>query len=436
MEWERPASATASARRGSLVAVYDSTRADERAQLDILLLDAEYRQTLAALRAYSRMGLSAGVVASVAEATGAPAFASRYARVRAIAPDFAADPRGYVDALLELLDMYPARMLLPAHDGSIAALRSRRAEIEQKTALPLASEAALEIAVSKPRTLAVAEQLGVAVPLSLLVTTPAEARAAFRALGQPTVFKPAQSWAENESGGARLSVNAVLSEEDAEREARYILQAGGQALAQEFLPGWREAVSVFYADGQILARFAQRSYREFPVLGGVSTLCESIPPTRDLIEPAERLVRAIGLEGCSMVEFRRDREDRPVLMEINARPAGSLALAVRCGVNFPQLLYNWALGRPLQPVASYRTGKRLRWLSGDIWNLNQTLAHQGQPDVSPRGRAIRTFFTDFALRPSALDFVAPRDMRPALVEFQHVVLRPLLRKARKSNPLA
>jgi predicted ATP-grasp superfamily ATP-dependent carboligase len=434
MEWERSAASGAtSARPGALLSVHDSAPAGKRTALDILLLDAEYRQTLAALRAYTRMGLSVGVVACAGEASGAPAFASRYARVRAIAPEFATNPNGYVDAILELLELYPARMTLPAHDGAIEALRPRRAEVERITAFPLASEAALDIAISKPRTLEVAEDVGVPIPRSLPVTTLDEARAAFRAFGSPTVLKPVQSWAENETGGTRLSVNAVLTEKDAEREARYILESGGQAVAQEFLPGWREAVSVFYADGEILARFAQRSYREFPVLGGVSTLCESIAPAPELVEPAERLVRAIGLEGCSMVEFRRDRAGNPVLMEINARPAGSLALAVRCGVNFPRLLYNWAMGLPLQAVEGYRVGKRLRWLSGDIWNLNQTLDHQGQPDVPPRGRAIRTFFTDFALRPSKLDFVSARDMRPALVEFRHVVVRPLLRKARKST---
>ena len=252
MERERSAASGAtSARRGALLSVHDSAPAGKRTTLDILLLDAEYRQTLAALRAYTRMGLSVGVVACAEEASGAPAFASRYARVRAVVPDFATDPDGYVDALLELLELYPARMILPAHDGSIEALRPRRAEIERLTTLPLASEAALDIAISKPRTLEVAEEMGVAIPRSLPVTTLDEARAAFRAFGPPTVLKPVQSWAENETGGTRLSVNAVLTEEDAEREARYILESGGQAVAQEFLPGWREAVSVFYADGQI-----------------------------------------------------------------------------------------------------------------------------------------------------------------------------------------
>ncbi len=204
-------SGATSVRGGSLVSVHDSAPAGKRGALDILLLDAEYRQTLAALRVYSAMGLKAGVVATAIEASGAPAFATRYARVCAIVPDFAANPEGYVDALLELLDLYPAHMILPVHDGSIEALRLRRAEIERRTALPFASEAALDIAVSKARTLEVAEQLGIAIPRSLPVTTLDEARAAFRAFGPPTVFKPEQPWAENEAGGTRLSVNAVLT---------------------------------------------------------------------------------------------------------------------------------------------------------------------------------------------------------------------------------
>src|SRR5690242_17738836 len=198
MERERSAASGAtSARRGAFLSVHDSAPAGKRTALDILLLDAEYRQTLAALRDCTPMGLGVGVVACAGEESGAPAFASRYARVRAIVPDFATDHDGYVDALMELLELYPARMILPAHDGSIEALRPRRAEIERLTTLPLASEAALDIAISKPRTLEVAEEVGVAIPRSLPVTTLDEARVAFRAFGPPTVLKPVQSWAEN-----------------------------------------------------------------------------------------------------------------------------------------------------------------------------------------------------------------------------------------------
>ena len=46
----------------------------------------------------------------------------------------------------------------------------------------------------------------------------------------------------------------------------------------------------------------------------------------------------MDLDGCSVVEYRRDREGMPVLMEVNPRMAGSVGLAVTCGVDFPGLL--------------------------------------------------------------------------------------------------
>src|ERR1700722_16972684 len=145
---------------------------ESRAQAEVLVLDADFRQALAAMRSLSRAGVSVGAVACRSEAAWAPAFRSRWCRLSAVVPDFNEDAEGYVDALLALLDERPARLILPSHDGSIEALRARRAELERRTSLPLASEAALDIAVSKTRTLALATELGIAVPRSVLVTDP------------------------------------------------------------------------------------------------------------------------------------------------------------------------------------------------------------------------------------------------------------------------
>ena len=92
--------------------------------------------------------------------------------------------------------------------------------------------------------------------------------------------------------------------EGAERRLAVILAAGGGAVLQEWIPGRREAVSLFFADGRIWARLAQVSHREWPILGGGSVLCETIALPQDIVEASEDLVRAMDLEGCSMVEFR------------------------------------------------------------------------------------------------------------------------------------
>jgi cation diffusion facilitator CzcD-associated flavoprotein CzcO len=194
-----------------------------------------------------------------------------------------------------------------------------------------------------------------------------------------------------------------------------MLGAGLQPVIQEWLPGRRDAVSFFYTSERIWARFAQTSYRESPPIGGASVLCESIPPLADLIDPAERLIRAAGLEGCSMVEFRRDRAGRPVLMEINPRMAGSVALAISAGVDFPRLLYSWAVGKPLWEVTNYRVGRRRRWLSGDLWNLKQTFDGRRRPDTPTPGHAVATFLFDFVRRPSTLDVIDSSDMMPAVL---------------------
>ena len=72
---------------------------------------------------------------------------------------------------------------------------------------------------------------------------------------------------------------------------------------------------------------------------------ESIPIPEDIYDPAVALVQAIGLEGVCEVEFRRDAGGRPLLMEINARLAGTIENAVHSGVDFPMMIWRWATGQ-------------------------------------------------------------------------------------------
>ena len=400
-------------------------------RLDVLLLDAEHRQSLAALRVLSRAGLRVGTAACESDTWWAPSMRSRFCGFRASMPDLSDDGAAYVAAVLRLLDVQPSRMLLPAHDGTIQALRSRRAEIEARTALPLASEAALDVATSKVRTLAVATELGLCVPQSLPVETERDLVSALKQVGLPAVLKPRESWVERDGKGVRLSPNAVQSMDEARELFERMMHAGGHPLIQPLLPGRREAVTTFYADGRVWARMAQRSYREWPVLGGASVLCETIPLLPDITRDAELLVQAIGLEGCSMVEFRRDREGRPVLMEVNPRMGGSVALAISAGVNFPGLLYDWTVNGRLSPVSGYRVGKRLRWLAGDVWNLKCAFEMQGHPDMPSLFKATATFLSDFVRPGNTLDGVEFGDMRPALAELNRLVFRHGRRRMRR-----
>jgi predicted ATP-grasp superfamily ATP-dependent carboligase len=98
------------------------------------------------------------------------------------------------------------------------------------------------------------------------------------------------------------------------------------------------------------------------------------PHLRDL---SLQLLRRIGARGVAMVEFRVDsRTGEPYLMEINGRFWGSLQLAIDAGVNFPRLLVDLALGRPVKKP-SYQENVVLRWWIGDL--VRTLRVHKGKP---------------------------------------------------------
>lgn len=77
-----------------------------REQIDVVVLDAHYRQALAVMRSLGHSGINIGAVACRSEAEWAPAFKSHWCRLRAVVPDFA---DGYVDGVVALLDEFPAQ---------------------------------------------------------------------------------------------------------------------------------------------------------------------------------------------------------------------------------------------------------------------------------------------------------------------------------------
>jgi predicted ATP-grasp superfamily ATP-dependent carboligase/thioredoxin reductase len=375
--------------------------------LDVLVLDAEQRQSLVCVRSLGVAGMSVGAFAS----ERAPAFSSRWCKVAGLVPDVAVASDAFVDAVVERAIRHGATVAICAHDGSVEALRRRRSEIEEHVALALADERALTVAVSKERTLALADELGIPTPRGASVDDVTDVDTVAEELGFPLVVKPSVSWAE--SSGARLVGALAVDLDEARVRVEEMTRAGTTALVQEWLTGSREAVSLFRADGEIKARFAQVAHRMYPPLGGSSVARESIPLPADVGRAAEELVEAIGLDGYCEVEFRRDASGEAKLMEINPRLSASVEIAVRAGVDFPLLLARWAAGDEIARVTTYQAGIRMRWLGGDLRLLRHALGNGHRPESAAPWPALATFVADF-FRRAHYDYVARNDARPAV----------------------
>ena len=373
-----------------------------------LILDARLRQALVTVRSLGMHELQ--VVAL--EHMAVPTFASRWCS-RSVTCPADEGTEEYLVFLEAVLNYSGVRVIIPSSDGTIAMLRQHRARLEQRVHLALASEAAMSIAVNKERTLAVAKQLGLGIPEGITVHTLDEIPEALRDVGLPAVVKPIESWLWSGEQGARFVSRLVTTPEEAHQAVDELTRFGGKTLFQKFLSGKREAVSFLYAGGTIYARFAQWAKRTEPPLGGQSVLRQSIAVPADIGDQAERLVREIDLEGYSEVEFRRDSKGVPYLMEINPRLSASVEIAVRSGVDFPYLLYQWANGEPIDTVTGYRIGGWMRYLKGDIMTTIEALQQRGRPGVSPPAQALLDFGLSFFV-PMGYDYLDWKDPVPAL----------------------
>ncbi|SFT33825.1 ATP-grasp domain-containing protein [Geodermatophilus amargosae] len=381
-------------------------------QLAALVLDGNLRAAVVAVRCLARSGRSVGVLDS---RPGRPfvGAASRYPVVRGGLPDLEADEAEHVRALLDLLDAHPAEMLLPVGDGSVAVMRRYRDTLASRTALALGSEEALAVATDKHATLAAARNAGLAVPLSRTVSTEADLEDAIRSIALPAVVKPATSWPASGAHTGRLTCIPARDAGELRTAVRSVLAKGTAALVQQWVTGRREAVHVFHARGRLWAAVCVVTHRTASVVSGNSTDRVTVPLPPDSAAAATRLVEHLGLEGYAEVEFRRDHDGRPLLMEVNPRLSASVEAATRAGVPFPVLQHQWATGASLQAHEGYRTGVRLRWLGGELRWVRDTTRARGCPGVPTPLRAVGTVVAA-TVRPAAYDYLDLRDPWPAV----------------------
>lgn len=399
---------------------------------DILILDASYKQTLTAARSLGRAGLRVALGETSAEPhpdISPPAFRSRYCSRAVVLPDYATDPAAFAAAVIAFVRDHEVRVVLPAGDATCVTMMPYRGQLAALgCTLALAPDLALDIAFDKSKTLEVARELGIGFPKSIRVRSVRDLAGAEAELGFPLVLKPTTSWTGKSP--VRVVPIEVVDEAEAVVAAERILAAGADVLAQPLLPGRREGVTLFIVRGEVMASCGHVAHRTTPQLGGASVMRESIAIPPDLYDSSIRLAKAIGIEGACEVEFRRDADNRPLLMEINPRLAGTLENAQKSGVDFPRLIWQFATGQSVDRVRDARVGVRTRWLHGDLRWLRDNQRRAGRPDSVSRAKGLWTFAWEFA-RTRHYDYFDLRDMGPAMAEMQYTAT--VIRKSRRQE---
>lgn len=367
---------------------WDAVNASAR----VLVTDADSPKALAIVRAAGRQH----EVWTAAESSLALAGWSRYA-ARHLKYGFTSSD-DFPAWLIEVCTTNRINVVITPEESSSLLAAQHEDQFKKRgihlTNLPLR---ALEIAMDKAATVSAAKEIGIPIPATRTLQETKDAVEAAHELGYPVVVKPRFSryWTGHEfiasDGVGYAATDEQLRALMALHDPRL-----PPPLLQQFIPGSGCGVCVLLArDGTLCAEFAHDRLRDYRPTGSGSVLRRSVQVDPHLRELSLNLLRRIGAYGVAMVEFRIDnRTDEAYLMEINGRFWGSLQLAIDAGVNFPALLVDLAMGKPVKKP-TYREDVVLRWWIGDLVRTIRVL--KGKPTgymgkFPSRLSALREFF--------------------------------------------
>jgi predicted ATP-grasp superfamily ATP-dependent carboligase len=350
----------------------------------LVVEDGASTTALAAVRALAKAGWYVGLAAPTARPLAGASRAVRQQH-RIASP---ADLDGFAASVAEAVRAWRYDVLLGVGDAEVLALSARRDALG--AAVPYAADEVVRRAFDKAALTALARECGVGVPEAAGPETPG-----------PVVVKAALHWAPGEPA-LRRDTMRFPSYEAARWRIEALRDAGAEAVVQQALPGDLTAyVTVRAADGTRLAEVQQRATRVWPAGAGNTARGVTVPVNRGLADACARLLDALGWVGLAQLEFVDDADGVPRLVDLNGRCYGSLALAVKAGVNLPAIWAASALGETA-PAEPARTGVRYQRLEDDLRRALR--APRGRTDV------VTTVATAFV---STHGVWSPRDPRPA-----------------------
>jgi carbamoyl-phosphate synthase large subunit len=223
-------------------------------------------------------------------------------------------------------------VLVPTVDDELLAIAEERGVFSTYgTKILLTSKESLEICLDKYKLLRVCEHT-VPVPRFAVFDE------TFNADGWefPLFIKPRCG------AGSRGIMKIETPEKLAETQRNHEL------LIQEFLPGEEYSVDVLVCkEGTVIAAVPRERLK---IDSGIAVAARTLFD-KDLEEFSRQVAVQVGLTYTVNIQFRRDKNGLPRLLEVNPRFPGTMPLTVASGVNMPVLSLEHLLGRELTRVS-------------------------------------------------------------------------------------
>ena len=275
------------------------------------------------------------------------------------------------EPLIESLERLSPRLngrpavLLPCSDGAVLAISRWRDRLADAYRFVLPEHDIVEMLMDKVRFAEYATVAGLPIPMTRILRSTADARAAAAELPFPAVLKPSVK-SDRWFAATKAKALRIADADELVRAYERWSQAADVLIAQRWIEGGESSlVSVnLYLDRACTARvvFVARKLRQWPPETGTSSLGEEV---RDdaVRETAIRMFEDIGFKGLAYVEMKVDsRTGERLIVEPNiGRPTGRSAIAEQGGVELVYSAFLDALGEPL-PAATEQRYVGARWI--------------------------------------------------------------------------
>ncbi len=351
-----------------------------------------------------------------------PTLRSRYVQAIHRLPYYLGDGSAWRAAVGALWETEAFDLAIPCDERALLPFDAHRDWLKARgwrVAMP--DRRAVDILYDKHATRELAREVGVPVAPGRLLTAEDTARGLIDAFGLPIALKPRQSY-RLDSLHARGKVVIARDRKSLERELARVDRT--RTLVEGYVPGCGVGVSVLVDRGTLLQAFEHHRIHDDVAVGG-SYYRRSAHLSQDLVAAVNRLMAALAYTGVAMVEFRRDHGSGAyALLEVNARPWGSMPLPVSLGVDFPERWRRLLLEGDAGPPVDYETGIHSRNLVPDLECLLRDVRRlRGRPlaAVQVVGRWLGGF-AQIATGGERSDTFVRDDVRPGAAELTGFVL--------------
>lgn len=322
----------------------------------LVLVEGAGHGALAAVRELWRHGWDVGVAGGREDGIDVVG-RSRAVRRRHLVPDVQREPSAAVDVLGELVRAEGYELVLGTGDAWLAALPDAAPRIGAVVGHPRAE--IVRRSLDKLAVQQLASAVGLAVPRSEVAT-----EGALVAWSGPAVVKPRAHGGAGTAG--RVDARHVHDAAALREAVRAVHATGAEAVLQEPVLGDLGGLVGLMVAGRLVQVVQQRASRVWPAPAGVTARALTVDPDDELVSRTEELLATLGWEGPVQLEFLHPPTGPPVVIDLNGRVHGSLALAQAAGLT---PIASWVAhlleGVPPEPRRGV-PGVRYRWLEGDL----------------------------------------------------------------------